>query len=217
MFCKRYPSVRASYENLIIEVLNNGNEMITEDNQKCKEIRNVMVEITNPKLKGISKKYPLGKNAIEKYTNNLLYGSEQEFSYDYHERLFEYPNETKIKEINQIEFIINKLRKNINSRRAISITWNPFIDTNISKLDHGSVPCLQYIQFLIRDNKLYQTVLFRSNDLLLAYHANVLGLIKLGEMIANEVGVEYGNYTHHSVSMHIYVDRDKDYINKYFK
>ena len=214
MLAIRKPSVRASYEYLVREVLEKGEDMVTEDGDLCREIRNVVVEITNPKLKSISLRYPLGRNAVEQYTKNLLYGSENKFSYDYHSRLFKYPvNGTQV---DQISYILEKLREERNSRRALAITWQPLIDIEVSKRKRGSVPCLQYIQFLIRDNKLHQTVLFRSNDLLLAYHANALGLIALGEMVAESLGVEYGSYTHHSVSMHIYIERDYDYIAKYF-
>ncbi|HIP34728.1 MAG TPA: thymidylate synthase [Methanothermococcus okinawensis] len=214
MLSIRKPSVRASYEYLVKEVLEKGEDMTTEDGEICREIRNVVVEITNPKLKSISPKYPFGKNAVEQYTKNLLYGSENEFSYDYHSRLFKYPVNDNY--IDQIKYIIEKLGEEKNSRRAVAITWQPLIDIEVSKRKRGSVPCLQYIQFLIRDDKLYQTVLFRSNDLLLAYHANALGLIALGEIVAESLGVEYGTYTHHGVSMHIYIERDYDYISKYF-
>ncbi|WP_421077019.1 thymidylate synthase [Methanothermococcus sp. Ax23] len=214
MLCIKKPSVRASYEYLVEKILKDGEDMTTEDGQKCRELRDTVIEITNPKLKSISPKYPLGKKAVEQYTNNLLYGSENVFSYDYHGRLFEYPlNDDKI---NQIDFIIEKLKEQRNSRRCVAITWQPNIDIEVSKKDRGSVPCLQFVQFLIRDNKLYQTVLFRSNDLMVAYHANAIGLIALGEMVAEKVGVDYGGYVHHAVSMHIYVDRDRDYIKKYF-
>ena len=214
MYCVKKPSVRASFEHLVEKILKDGEEMITEDGQRCKEIRNTVIEITNPKLKSISPKYPLGKKAVEQYTNNLLYGSENVFSYDYNERLCRYPLEHK--KINQIDFIVDKLKEQPNSRRCVAITWQPNIDIEVSKKERGSVPCLQFVQFVIRNNKLYQTVLFRSNDLMVAYHANAIGLISLGEMVAEKVGVDYGTYTHHSVSMHIYVDRDKDYIKKYF-
>ena len=208
------PSVRASYEEIIPIILEKGNTVVTEDNQKCKEIQNMIIEITNPKLKGISDKYPIGKKAVEQYTNNLLYGSDNIFSYDYHGRLFEYPLNNE--KINQIDFIVEKLKEQPNSRRCVAITWQPNIDIEVSKKERGSVPCLQFIQFLIRDNKLYQTVLFRSNDCLVAFVSNAIGLISLGEMVAEKVGVEYGTYTHHSISMHIYIDRDFDYIKKYF-
>ena len=214
MYCVRKPSVRASFEHLVEKILKDGEEMITEDGQRCKEIRNTVIEITNPKLKSISPKYPLGKKAVEQYTNNLLYGSENVFSYDYNERLCRYPLEHK--KINQIDFIVDKLKEQPNSRRCVAITWQPNIDIEVSKKERGSVPCLQFVQFVIRNNKLYQTVLFRSNDLMVAYHANAIGLISLGEMVAEKVGVDYGGYVHHAVSMHIYVDRDRDYIKKYF-
>ena len=214
MYCVKKPSVRASFEHLVEKILKDGEEMITEDGQRCKEIRNTVIEITNPKLKSISPKYPLGKKAVEQYTNNLLYGSDNIFSYDYHGRLFEYPLNNE--KINQIDFIVEKLKEQPNSRRCVAITWQPNIDIEVSKKERGSVPCLQFIQFLIRDNKLYQTVLFRSNDCLVAFVSNAIGLISLGEMVAEKVGVEYGTYTHHSISMHIYIDRDFDYIKKYF-
>ena len=214
MLCIKKPSVRASYEYLVEKILKDGEDMITEDGARCKEIRNTVIEITNPKLKSISPKYPLGKKAVEQYTNNLLYGSDNIFSYDYHGRLFEYPLNNE--KINQIDFIVEKLKEQPNSRRCVAITWQPNIDIEVSKKERGSVPCLQFIQYLIRNNKLHQTVLFRSNDALLAYHANAIGLIALGEMIAKKIGVDYGSYVHHAVSMHIYVNRDRDYIKKYF-
>ena len=117
--------------------------------------------------------------------------------------------------INQIDYIVNKLKNEMNSRRALAITWNPYIDIDEND-NYKSVPCLQYIQFLIRDNKLEMSVMFRSNDILLAYHSNIIGLIVLGEMVAEKLRIKLNKYTHYIVSAHIYIDRDKSYINKYF-
>jgi thymidylate synthase len=60
------------------------------------------------------------------------------------------------------------------------------------------------------------TVVFRSNDALIAFPSNALGLIALGEMIAEKTNTQLKGYVHHSVSMHVYIDRDRDYIKKYF-
>jgi thymidylate synthase len=38
----------------------------------------------------------------------------------------------------------------------------------------------------------------------------------LGEMIAEKTNTQLKGYVHHSVSMHVYIDRDRDYIKKYF-
>ncbi|ACV24247.1 thymidylate synthase [Methanocaldococcus fervens] len=214
MLCIKKPSVASSFEELIPKILTEGDLVETEFGERTKEIRNTIIEITNPKLKKVPEKYPLGEKAVEEYRKNLLYGSKNIFSYDYHERLFEYPyNEERI---NQIDYIIEKLNQQKNSRRAIAITWNPKIDIEVSKDERGSVPCLQFIEFLVRDNNLHMTVVFRSNDALLAYVANALGLISLGEYIAEKTNTQLKSYVHHSVSMHVYIDRDRDYIKKYF-
>jgi len=198
-------NVSTVYEELVKKVLHEGIEMTTEDGQKCKEIMNVNIEITDVNDRTISKHYPLGEKAIESYTKQLLEGNETNFVYDYHERIFEYPDDEKIQTLDQVKEVIRKLNNNKNSRRAVIITWNPYIDNYVK-----DVPCLQYVQFLIRDNKLYMTVLFRSNDLNLAFHSNVLGLIALGQMVADKLNVKFERYFHHSVSMHIYYERDQD-------
>jgi thymidylate synthase len=212
----RKPSVASAFEELIPKILIEGEEVYTEFGERTKELRNVVVEITNPKLKRISDRYPLGKMAVETYTNHLLYGvkGDSKFSYDYHSRICEFPCEVKV---NQLEYILGKLRRNKNSRRAVAVVWHPKID-GIEKVDddRASCPCLQYIQFLVRDGGLEMTVLFRSNDAFVAFHSNALGLIALGERVARELGLELRKYVHHAVSMHVYVDRDETELRGYF-
>ncbi|ABR54595.1 thymidylate synthase [Methanococcus vannielii SB] len=210
MLLLKKQTVKSAFEEMIPRIMKYGTDMVTEDNQKCKEIMNMVIEITNPKDKSISKLYPLGERAVKSYTEQLINGCTATFVYDYHERIFKYPNDLKNRKFDQIEYIVNKLKSEKNSRRAVSITWNPYIDTEVK-----DVPCLQFVQFLIRDNKLYQTVLFRSNDAFLAFHANAIGLISLGELIAEKLGIELVRYTHHSVSMHVYFERDADNLKKF--
>jgi thymidylate synthase len=214
MLCIKKPSVASAFDTLIPKILKDGDIVETEFGERTKEIRNTIIQITNPKLKKVPEKYPLGKMAVEEYTKNLLYGSKNVFSYDYHERLFKYPYANE--KINQINYIVEKLNQQKNSRRAIAITWNPKIDIDISRDERGSVPCLQLLQFLIRDDNLYMTVVFRSNDALIAFVANALGLISLGELVAEKTNTKLKEYVHHSISMHVYIDRDRDYIKKYF-
>ena len=52
-------TVRKAFEELVKLVLSKGEEIITEDNQRCKEIMNVAVEITNPQIPYLHPKYPL--------------------------------------------------------------------------------------------------------------------------------------------------------------
>ncbi|WP_457612070.1 thymidylate synthase [Methanocaldococcus sp.] len=205
------PSVAKAYEMLVEKILKEGEEMITEDGQRCKELFNVLVEITNPKLKTISPKYPLGKNAIESYKKQLLEGANGDFVYNYYERIREYPSYDKKEKNDQLNYVIEKLKNNPTSRRAVISLWNPFIDQKVK-----DVPCLNHIGFQLRNKKLYMSVVFRSNDILLAFHANALGLIALGEYVAKEVNADLKSYTHFIYNAHIYIDRDKDYLNRYF-
>ncbi|NPA62355.1 MAG: thymidylate synthase [Methanococci archaeon] len=213
MKCIKKPSVASAYENLVELIIKEGKDMITEDNQRCRELLNVAIEITNPKLKTISPKYPFGRKAIESYTNQLLYGykDESDFVYNYYERLREYPSHDRKAKNDQIKYVIEKLNSNSTSRRAVVSLWNPFIDQNVK-----DVPCLQHIGFQKRDNELYMSVLFRSNDILLAFHSNALGLIKLGEYVAEKTNSTLKTYTHFIYNAHIYIDRDIDYIKTYF-
>jgi thymidylate synthase len=213
MLCIRKPSVRASYEYLVEKILKDGEDMTTEDGARCREIRNVAIEITNPKLKSISPKYPLGKRSVESYTNNLLYGNsgDGQFVYDYYERIREYPNYDKSLKNDQIEYVINKLNTNPESRRCVISLWNPYIDQKVK-----DVPCLNHVGFQKSGNDLYMSVLFRSNDILLAFHSNAIGLISLGEYVAEKTNSTLKSYCHFIYNAHIYVDRDVDYIKKYF-
>lgn len=210
MLAIKKQSVKSAYEYLVKNVMENGQEIITEDNEKCKELMNVMVEITNPSDKTISDKYPFGENSINKYVEQLLYGTENEFVYDYHTRLFDYRDVDGNYPTNQIKYIVKKLTEEKYSRRAIAITWLPQKDEYVK-----DVPCLQHIQLQLRDDGLYMTVLFRSNDLLMAFHSNAIGLIVLGETISSMLNTKLVKYVHIANNMHIYYERDKDILKRF--
>jgi thymidylate synthase len=213
MLCIKKPSVASAFEELVKLILIEGSDITTEDGQRCRELLNVVVEITNPKLKTISSKYPFGKKAIESYTKQLLYGSDSdgEFVYNYYERIREYPSYDRKLKNDQIEYVIEKLNNNPTSRRCVISLWNPFIDQKVK-----DVPCLNHIGFQKRGDYLYMSVLFRSNDILLAFHSNALGLIKLGEYVAEKTNSTLKTYTHFIYNAHIYIDRDRTEIEKYF-
>ena len=120
------------------------------------------------------------------------------FRYTYGERLFAYLVSVYI---DQIDFIITKLKNDPIPRRAIAITYNPEDDPY-----EESVPCLQLIGFVIRDGKLYMTAVFRSWDVKRAAPENLYGLSKLMEYVAEKVGVPTGELTVFAFSAHIYED-----------
>ncbi len=101
--------------------------------------------------------------------------------------------------INQIEYIINKLKESPYSRRAQAITWRPLVDPY-----HDDPPCLQRIFMRIKDEKLIMQTTWRSRDLFRAWEANVNGMIRIQKYVADQLGIEMGHYIDFSNSLHIY-------------
>ncbi|KKK43221.1 hypothetical protein LCGC14_0731840 [marine sediment metagenome] len=101
--------------------------------------------------------------------------------------------------INQIEYIIEKLKKSPYSRRAQAITWRPLVDPY-----SDDPPCLQRIFMRIIDKKLVMQTTWRSRDLFRAWEANVNGMIRIQKYVADKLGVDVGHYIDFSNSLHIY-------------
>ncbi|MHA1913452.1 MAG: thymidylate synthase [Promethearchaeota archaeon] len=101
--------------------------------------------------------------------------------------------------INQMDYIVQKLKEKPYSRRAQAITWRPLVDPY-----HMDPPCLQRIFMRIKDGKLIMQTTWRSRDLFRAWEANVNGMIRIQQSIASELGVDMGHYLDFSNSLHIY-------------
>ena len=100
----------------------------------------------------------------------------------------------------QWDYVINELRNDPDSRRAVMHLRTPN-DSVDAKLD---VPCTLALQFFIRDNKLHQVVHMRSSDVIFGIAYDVPAFTLFQEILANELDVELGTYTHVSNSLHIY-------------
>lgn len=114
--------------------------------------------------------------------------------------------------IDQMEYIIQKLREKPYSRRAQAITWRPLVDPF-----HIDPPCLQRIFMRIKDGQLIMQTTWRSRDLFRAWEANVNGMIRIQQDIADKLGVEMGHYLDFSNSLHIYgntISEVKDMLNR---
>ena len=203
------------WKELLNEVIYNG-KYTYKDDSKIKEVIGVHKQIKNPysnsiinisadKFASYVKKgifdiaeYPIKGEALFDYVTSLddehqIYLDDDGFIYTYSERLQNY------NDINQLDVIINRLNKNINSNRAIAVTYNPMVDMN-----RQDIPCLQLIQALVRNDKLILSVYFRSNDLYGAFPSNMMFLTYLGMKIANELGVQFDYIDYHCSSLHIY-------------
>lgn len=210
-----------AYHDALQDLAFYGEETDCADwNTKQKECAMTMV-VTHPLEEPmISKLFIGGPKELEQYRQEMLDGildfeiEKGNWKYTYHDRMVNYPTEAVDNCIptfhfNQIDFVINELKRNPSSRRAVIQVRNPSIDAF-----SDDPACLQHIQYLIRNNKLECKVLFRSNDACKATFMNAFALICLQERIANELGVEVGSYTHRANSFHCY-KQDYDMLNGY--
>ncbi|MFW9881129.1 MAG: thymidylate synthase [Candidatus Thorarchaeota archaeon] len=102
-------------------------------------------------------------------------------------------------EINQIDLIVEKLKKSPYSRRCQAITWRPYSDPF-----RDDPPCLQRLFFRVINGELIMETSWRSRDLFKAWSSNVNGMIRLQEQIAKKLNVKVGTYIDFSNSLHIY-------------
>jgi len=101
---------------------------------------------------------------------------------------------------NQIDFVVDELTKNPNSRRAV-ITIYDGKEHGIHALD---TPCTLNIVFSISDDKLNMSVLMRSNDLWFGFCNDQYCFSKLQELISDKMEIEIGWYYHFVNNFHIY-------------
>ncbi len=175
-------------------------------NTTQKEVSMTMV-VKHPLMEPmISKLFIGGPRELEQYRLEMLDGildfevEKGNWAYTYHQRYAD-----------QLPFILEELRRNPSTRRAVMLVRDKSVD-----MGSDDPACLQHIQYFIRDNKLCCKILFRSNDATKASFMNAFALIMLQKRIADELGIEVGEYVHRANSYHCY-EKDFDLIAGYVK
>jgi thymidylate synthase len=190
----KVPTIKTGWESLVKRIMKDGVVITDERGSVTKEILNTMVNIKNPIDIESPKGYFWTGEKLDKYSKQFLSSDKQGFIYTYGNRL-----RAHFDGIDQIQEAIERLNNFKESRRAISITWDPTVDTK-----NDEVPCMMLVDFKIRDGKLHTTGLWRSHDIYGAWFPNAVGLSNLARYVAGEVGSEIGTLTIHSISAHIY-------------
>lgn len=104
--------------------------------------------------------------------------------------------------IDQVENVIEILRKDPTSRRAFMAIYDPGRDTREGLKD---TPCNTSIQFLSRLGNLEMIVNVRSNDLIWGWSGiNTFEWSALQEIIADRLGIRVGSLHFNIGSLHIY-------------
>lgn len=187
-------TIKNGWETLVKRVMQKGSEIKDERGSLTLELRNTVVTMNRPLELEIPKGYFWSGEKLEIYSEQFLSEDKQGFVYTYGNRLRKH-----FEGIDQIGEAIRRLKNCKESRRAISVTWDPPNDTK-----QEEVPCMILVDFKIREGKLHTTGLWRSHDIYGAWFPNAVGLTHLSKYVAGEVGVEVGSLTIHSISAHIY-------------
>lgn len=101
----------------------------------------------------------------------------------------------------QLDHVINTLREDPLSRRAVIGIYDPSTDVPAGK----DVPCNDLLQFQVRDDELHVTATIRSNDLMWGWSGiNAFEWSTLQEIVASLLGVAVGTLTFNIGNLHLY-------------
>jgi thymidylate synthase len=114
--------------------------------------------------------------------------------------------------INQIREVVETLKNNPNSRRMIVSAWNPadLPDESISpqeNVEQGRMAlatCHAFFQFYVADGKLSCQLYQRSADTFLGVPFNIASYALLTHMIAQQTGLEVGDFVWTGGDVHLY-------------
>lgn len=161
-----------------------------------KELMNLMVVIEeeDPDKPVWKEFYNFTKTELKKYIPSVITPEkDRSVEYTYGQRMMDF------KGVDQIEYIVKKLKSHPFSRRAVVCLWDIENDPETDK-----PPCLNLVQCLVQENKLFLTAYIRSNDMFDAWPRNAYALRKLQKIIAKKIGLGIGSLTTISCSAHVY-------------
>lgn len=101
--------------------------------------------------------------------------------------------------IDQITQVVESIKTNPNSRRHIVSAWN------VSEIDQMKLPPCHYVfQFYVADGKLSCMLTMRSVDTFLGLPFNIASYALLTHMMAQQCGLEVGEFIWSGSDVHIY-------------
>ncbi|MBN1166603.1 MAG: thymidylate synthase [Methanospirillaceae archaeon] len=203
-------TISQAHEKAIRQIIWKHRVITTEDGEETWETDPLCFEISDPMNDMIHPSSSFQENRCQEYARQLIHGDGGGFDYSYNERLRHYVAADGSAPRDQIGYVIQKLKKEPDSRRAVAITWRPEGDWDVT-----NVPCLQFVQYAIRNGKLHCYVLFRSEDILSAFGPNCYGLCKLQEFVSEACNIPMGTYNHIATIPHLYNKRDRSELDRW--
>ena len=103
------------------------------------------------------------------------------------------------REIDQVRWVVDEIRRNPDSRRLIVSAWNV---ADLPKM--ALMPCHTLFQFYVADGKLSCQLYQRSGDIFLGVPFNIASYALLTHMVAQVCGLEVGDFVHTLGDAHLY-------------
>jgi thymidylate synthase len=205
----------ASCDDLLresIEKLITLGEVIHPSKGQARELQGITLELTNPRAR-LSRSetrgrifsalgelcwYLSGTNTVEPISYYLSHyrtlGEGDKVYGGYGPRLFNFDG------VNQIEYVIKKLRDHPYSRQAVI----QLFDHEDVVRPHKDVPCTCTFQFLVREGGLHLVTHMRSSDAYLGLSHDIFSFTMIQEIVAKSIGASLGSYIHMVGSFHLY-------------
>lgn len=114
--------------------------------------------------------------------------------------------------IDQIQTVIDQIKKTPDSRRLIVTAWNPEDVPTVAL-----PPCHTMFQFYVADGKLSCQLYQRSGDIFLGIPFNIASYALLTHLIAKECDLQVGEFVHTLGDAHIYnnhIDQIKEQLTR---
>ena len=103
------------------------------------------------------------------------------------------------KHIDQISQVVNEIKRNPDSRRLIVSAWN------VAEIQNMALPpCHAFFQFYVANGKLSCQLYQRSADIFLGVPFNIASYALLTHMVAQQCGLEVGEFIWTGGDCHIY-------------
>lgn len=103
--------------------------------------------------------------------------------------------------IDQIQYVVDQIKNNPNSRRMIVSAWNV---AEVNKM--ALPPCHTIFQFYVADGRLSLQLYQRSADTFLGVPFNIASYALLLQMMAQVTGLKAGEFIHTTGDTHLYLN-----------
>lgn len=105
---------------------------------------------------------------------------------------------------NQYDRVVDELKKNPFSRRAVMIYTRPTMWYEYDYNGRSDFMCTNTVQYMIRDNLLHSVVQMRSNDVIFGYKNDYAWQSHVLDKLCGDLGVKRGQIHWNVGSLHVY-------------